>query len=376
MIKKLSDGRWEYRGDTYDAATGRRRQLRRRFPTKSAAAAFEKSQLVNGPAPAARQVPTFSACAEQWLPARAAARSLSANTVAHYKVAIKVLTPSLGSRRISAITPGMIESAAASLISSGSSPVTVRSYLFVAREILDRAVRDGLIPVNPVRSAELPRAPRLERSTPDAAEIRDMLASSAGTPAHLPLLLLVSTGMRVSELLGLQWDAVDLDASTLTVRRQRLRICGDLPAEAEEVPGTRTFLVEHTKTRLSRTVALPASVRDELRAARAAQLAAGRITPWVVARPDGTPVSYAWIRSILPAGVHAHALRHAHATILIDAGIPVPEVSRRLGHSSPAITVSTYIHAVRSQDARAAEAVTAALSASLRDTSGDTHGTP
>lgn len=56
-----------------------------------------------------------------------------------------------------------------------------------------------------------------------------------------------------------------------------------------------------------------------------------------------------------------HSLRHAHASQLIDAGVDVVTISKRLGHASPNITSQIYAHLFRKRDDKAAEAINAAL---------------
>jgi integrase len=56
-----------------------------------------------------------------------------------------------------------------------------------------------------------------------------------------------------------------------------------------------------------------------------------------------------------------HALRHTHASQLIDAGIDVVKISKRLGHSNPTITLRIYAHLFRENDDKAAEAINEAL---------------
>jgi len=56
-----------------------------------------------------------------------------------------------------------------------------------------------------------------------------------------------------------------------------------------------------------------------------------------------------------------HALRHTHASQLIDAGVDVVTISKRLGHSGPSITLNVYAHLFRDNDARAATAINEAL---------------
>ena len=84
---------------------------------------------------------------------------------------------------------------------------------------------------------------------------------------------------------------------------------------------------------------------------------------------DGSPrpphaISDAWRRQTrtrkLPE-VTFHALRHAHASALIAAGLDVVSVSRRLGHGSPAITLTVYSHLFQDTDDRAAAAIDGVL---------------
>jgi integrase len=56
-----------------------------------------------------------------------------------------------------------------------------------------------------------------------------------------------------------------------------------------------------------------------------------------------------------------HALRHTHASQLIDAGIDVVAVSKRLGHANPTVTLRIYAHLFRKRDDRAASAINAAV---------------
>ena len=56
-----------------------------------------------------------------------------------------------------------------------------------------------------------------------------------------------------------------------------------------------------------------------------------------------------------------HALRHSHASALIAAGVDIVTVSRRLGHGSPAITLTVYAHLFADTDKTAASAIEAAM---------------
>jgi integrase len=59
--------------------------------------------------------------------------------------------------------------------------------------------------------------------------------------------------------------------------------------------------------------------------------------------------------------VTLHALRHTHASQLIDAGVDIVTISKRLGHASPNVTLQVYAHLFRRSDDKAAQTINAAL---------------
>lgn len=89
----------------------------------------------------------------------------------------------------------------------------------------------------------------------------------------------------------------------------------------------------------------------------------------VFAKADGRPLHPDYfsqvferhmVKSELPT-IRLHDLRHTHATILLKAGVPVKVVSERLGHSSPAFTMSVYQHVLPGMQADAAARFSAAV---------------
>ena len=92
--------------------------------------------------------------------------------------------------------------------------------------------------------------------------------------------------------------------------------------------------------------------------------------PLVFAKIDGSPqspgaLSAEWRDEADRIGftnVPLHALRHTHASQLIDQRVDIVTVSKRLGHASPAITLKIYAHLFRKDDGKAAAAINAALS--------------
>ena len=177
-------------------------------------------------------------------------------------------------------------------------------------------------------------------------------------------------GMRRGELLALRWQDVDLDAARVRVEQS---------LEQTKV-GLR---IKEPKTKYGRrTITLPASVITELRAHWKAQqerrlsLGLGKAPEetLVFATLDGKPRSpnaftKEWSVTMRELGLKVtfHALRHTHASQLIASNLDVLAISRRLGHSTPAITLSVYGHLLSNSDDQAARVIETAFSLAHTD---------
>jgi integrase len=159
---------------------------------------------------------------------------------------------------------------------------------------------------------------------------------------QLLIKMAVMTGMRQSELLGAAWTDVDWNSNTLYVRRV-------WRAKAFYEPKTRTS---------RRLIELPPSLITDLKAWRLAVPKGDHdlIFPSATGRPEDAP--NVLHRGLYPAlrraglrKIRFHDLRHSAASLLLSQGVDVVSVSRLLGHSSPAITLNVYSHAIRSDRA-------------------------
>jgi len=170
--------------------------------------------------------------------------------------------------------------------------------------------------------------------------------------------LAAATGLRRSELLGLRWCDVDLQAAQLQV------IQGVVQVDHERQ-------ITPLKTdRSRRLVALDVRTAQLLGARRAAAEAARptfRTDDLVFPADDGGPIrpgtfSYSFERRVELAGlrrIRLHDLRHTHATHALQIGVHPKIVSERLGHSSVMVTLDVYSHVLPSLQREAAEAVAA-----------------
>jgi integrase len=158
---------------------------------------------------------------------------------------------------------------------------------------------------------------------------------------------------------------VDLERGTLTVHRNLVSTRNQIPQFGEPK--------SHTSRR---TIFLPSSALQVLKAHKARQaqdqLAADdwAVYDLVFCSQIGTPllrrnVLRAFKQALhdvgLPESIHFHDLRHAHATLMLRAGVPIKTASARLGHSGITITGDLYQHVANDMDQDAAERAAAAL---------------
>jgi len=167
----------------------------------------------------------------------------------------------------------------------------------------------------------------------------------------------------MGEILALRWSAVDLDRGVIAVRE----------SIENSAAGTR-FKAPKTKAG-RRDITLPDVLIGVLREHRREQLelrmrlGIGKLPDdaLLISDIDGNPwqqrqTSTLWQRFAEKAGmpeVTFHALRHTHASQLIDAGVDIVTISKRLGHAKPDITLRVYSHLFRKDDSKAAQAINA-----------------
>jgi integrase len=268
----------------------------------------------------------------------------------------------IGSKLVQRLSTLDVEQWHAGMLADGLAPRTVRDAHSLLAQALDEAVRHRLVISNVARLQRPPRVPHQEAEIVPAEQIAPTLAKLEGHPLHAAVVVAMYTGMRRSEMLALTWADADLDRRTLCIERA-----------LEETRAGIT--VGPTKTRRSRTISLPEIVVTALREHRRQQLEL-RIALGM-GKPDGDDLifpdhdfgyqsprnfSTAWQRTVKRLGlppIRWHAWRHTHASMLIDAKVDIATIAKRLGHSSPATTLSTYAHCFKIGDQAVADAIDA-----------------
>lgn len=241
-----------------------------------------------------------------------------------------------------------------------SNKTVLRYHRFISI-VMSQAVKEGLIPFNPAQKAEPPKAEKKDANymqQADIAAIRNALETEPLKWKTLVHLLLI-TGARRSEILGLKWKHVDFD-------NNRIYICSTIIYTPDRGVYESSPKTESSK----RYVALPAETMKLLKDYRAWQIqerfrlgAFYHDLDFVFAQDSGAPMHpdsvNTWLarfskRHNLPH-INPHAFRHTMASLLYFNGMDSVSISKRLGHAQVSTTADIYAHVMAEADRKNAD---------------------
>jgi integrase len=302
---------------------------------------------------------TLEAHMSSWL--SSIRRSVRNTTWTQYERATRIhINPFFGKKKVRDLRTEHIQALYNSLLENNIGVYAVLKVHDVLQSALTQAVRMGIISRNPATFAIRPKRPSKEMKIYDESQVSRMLVAAKDHRWEALYNLAVTTGMRQSELLGLKWVDVDWRQNSIQVERQLLR------TDAGE--GIHFAQLKTKNSR--RMIALGKKTADILRAHNEKQHAKRQAAGdnWVehgliFTNSFGGPINHSnlrrnYIQLLKDAGlphIRFHDLRHTAASLLLNHGIPVIIVSRRLGHAKPSITLDIYGHLVPSMQNEAAE---------------------
>ena len=253
--------------------------------------------------------------------------------------------PALGNKRLSKLTAKDIRG-----IFQGKDlkPRTVNKILGTFSQALDGAV-EKFIRTNPAREIKRLRQPQQETEILSPDQVKQLLTACRGDRLEGVYVLGATCGLRMGEALGIKWLDVDFDQGTLTIGRTIWR--------GKVLP---------TKTNSSRrTIKLPRIALEALHRHRA-----NGQHDWVFPTAKGNPhyaanfYRHSWKPMLERAGlppITFHQLRHGAASYLFSQRVPIPVVSKYLGHANPSITLSVYSHMIDGDEGIAGLAIDSLL---------------
>ena len=269
--------------------------------------------------------------------------------------------PHLGKARLKDLRPDQLQSLYNRLLAAGVGTYTVIKIHTMLHSALEQAVKMGIANRNVSGGTIPPKRPTKEMNILDESQVSQLLVAAHGTRLEALLHLALSTGMRQMEILGLKWSDLDWVFQTLKVERQLVRPDWGIAhfAQPKTKYGRRTLALG------DRTIAV---LRNHNEFQNEERKHAGE--KWsenglIFTTKFGTPIHPRNLlrdfklllrKTGLPV-IRFHDLRHTAASLMLNHGIPVIVVSRRLGHAKPSITLDVYGHLLPSMQAEAAQKI-------------------
>jgi integrase len=290
---------------------------------------------------------------EDWL--TAVRPSLRSSTATSYEHTLrKWVVPRIGHLRLGALSSAKLSALYGELLRSGrhdgKGGLSARSVAYTHR-IVTHALKDavswGLLARNPAAHVDPPRVARPEMQVWTQKEVQRFLVSVADDRLYALWTVLLATGLRRGEALGLRWDDVDLDRRRLSIQRAVTVVDYEIVvSEPKTARGRRSVSIDPT------TAAVLVAHRKRQLEERLAWGPAWQDSGYVFTTEDGRVlhpqrVTQVFKRLASEAGfppIRLHGLRHTAATLALTAGIHPKVVSERLGHATVGITLDTYSH--------------------------------
>ena len=229
--------------------------------------------------------------------------------------------------------------------------------------IFSTAVRWNVLMDNPILRVKLPSVTKDKKKLPnyyDDRQLLDLFMALENEPKKYKTIiyLAIDTGLRLSEVAGLKWEAIDFENQTLNVVIQRQYVSGHgiVIDDPKTDSGARTVTLSNMVTRLM------TEYRDKQKELQSRCVSSWYQSDFIFTHENGKPMfphrPSVWFtefikRNELPH-ITFHGLRHTNASLMISSDIDIVTISGRLGHADKSVTLNTYSHMIKSREKMAA----------------------
>ena len=297
----------------------------------------------------------FTDYIEKWL--HSARPSLATTTYQSYSNMIKArILPyfkPLG-LQLQEVTPQHIEDFYQTILDDSCTTNTVIHYHSILRKAMQVAVKKDIILKNPVDKVQRPKKNVYHGNFYTEEEMMTLFDAVSGDPLELCVKIAAYYGLRRSEVLGLRWDAIDMERKTISISHKVIEaeVDGKFIPVGEDVLKTKSsfrtlplipaveklLLEEKEKQEMFRRLFKKSYCRDYLDYICVDQT--GKLL-----RPNYVTEHFAWlIQKYNLKKIRFHDLRHTCASLLLSNGISMKQIQIWLGHSTFATTADIYAH--------------------------------
>ena len=365
-IRKRSDGRWEGRYTAgYHSETGKRiiKNVLGKTQAECKAKLSAALESVKGIDVSRADEYTVATWLRSWYDIYAKPNIRVATADRYHLMVEQYTIPRIGNIKLTKLTAHDLQKLYKELMENGRidrksghgnpglSSTTVRSPHLMLHNAFERAIKERLIPHNPIEDCIAPKVQKIEMQILPPEHIKDYL-EAADRRGLLPMFYLeLVSGLRKGELVALQWSDLDEANCTISVSKQ-----ASWDAEHQ-------LILSRPKTGNSiREVSIPQDAVELLKQEHAKH----PDNPWMfpsgrtgeMYHPDSVVTLHK--RILKDAGlehIRFHDLRHTFATLALQNGVDVKTVSSMLGHYGAGFTLRTYTHVTRQMQQKAAEKI-------------------
>lgn len=227
------------------------------------------------------------------------------------------------------------------------------------RAVLRESYRLKEIQENPCEFIKLPtkKIEETNINVYDRDEVKDLISKLEGSYIEIPILLMLTLGLRVGEALGLTWSDIDFDSNTITVNR--IQVYTSKTGVIYKAPKTQESI---------RTLSAPIELMNKLKKLKIERnklilenIISEKYKNLVCLNSNLIEFRESTLWKAFKIfrernnlrHIRLHDLRHTNATMMLLSGIEMKVVSERLGHTDISISINRYSHVLKEMDEEA-----------------------
>lgn len=278
------------------------------------------------------------------------------NTKEFYRRTIKNhIKPSLGTYKLKSLSPAVLQEFLNKKYTYGLSKSTLQNFYGILSGSLKMAVYPfNFIKENPMQYVSLPKFNQKKINDTDKLKIislsdykKILNRFPVGSNFYIPLQIAFNTGLRGGEVCALTWDDINFDSKTLSVKHTLVeKGKGQVELGTPKTDSSyRTISIGDTLVKI---------LKDHKIRQKENKLKYGEFytkSNFICTKENGQLLNTSSLKYLsrivnyeLGIPFNFHALRHTHATMLLEGGANIKDIQKRLGHSRLSTTMDTYSH--------------------------------